>query len=74
MEQSLSPESQSFEQSLYSLLQQDIITREDALGAADSQNNLLWMINNAGKPQPRPTGSGRPNEPSSSFSEITLNI
>jgi twitching motility protein PilU len=74
MEQSLSPESQSFEQSLYSLLQQDIITREDALGAADSQNNLLWMINNAGKPQPRQPGSGRPNEPSSSFSEITLNI
>ena len=49
MEQSLAPESISFEQSLFTLIQGDQITREDALAAADSQNNMLWFINNAGK-------------------------
>jgi twitching motility protein PilU len=75
MEQSLAPESQSFEQGLYVLLQKDVITREDALGAADSKNNLLWLINNAGKPAPKagaPLKQEKPN--SSSFSEFTLNI
>jgi twitching motility protein PilU len=75
MEQSLAPESQSFEQSLYTLLQKDAVTREDALGAADSKNNLLWLINNAGKPG-RNAGAPSKQEPvvSSSFSEFTLNI
>jgi twitching motility protein PilU len=77
MEQSLAPESQTFEQSLYTLLQRDAVTREDALGSADSKNNLLWLINNAGKPATPSTGSGRsdqPAAPASSFSEFTLNI
>jgi twitching motility protein PilU len=76
MEQSLSPESQSFEQSLYSLLQKDIITREDALASADSMNNLLWLINNAGKPQ-QPSSinvTKQDGQAPASFSEITLNI
>ncbi len=74
MEQSLSPESQSFEQSLYGLLRRELVSREDALAAADSQNNLLWLINNAGKPPP--AGAPKPGEPAAgaSFSEITLNI
>jgi twitching motility protein PilU len=76
MEQSLAPESQTFEQSLYTLLQKDAVTREDALSAADSKNNLLWLINNAGKPstQPTPGRKDQPAAPSSSFSEFTLNI
>ncbi len=77
MEQSLSPESQSFEQSLYTLLQRDIITRDDALASADSKNNLLWLINNAGKPatqQHQPAAGNGPGTGSSSFSEFTLNI
>jgi twitching motility protein PilU len=77
MEQSLAPESQTFEQSLYTLLQKDAVTREDALGSADSKNNLLWLINNAGKPAAQPGGQGRkdqPAAPASSFSEFTLNI
>lgn len=76
LEQSLSPESQSFEQSLYRLLQQDTITREDALAAADSKNNLLWLINNAGKPA-APQGNVAKKEtpaPSANFSEFNLNI
>jgi len=74
MERSLSPGSQSFEQSLYVLLQKDLITREDALGAADSKNNLLWMINNAGKlPAAQMPATKQAPEPAS-FSEFTLNI
>jgi twitching motility protein PilU len=74
MERSLAPGSQSFEQSLYVLLQRDLITREDALGAADSKNNLLWMINNAGKlPAAQSSTAKQATEPAS-FSEFTLNI
>ena len=74
MERSLAPGSQSFEQSLYVLLQKDLITRDDALGAADSKNNLLWMINNAGKlPAAQMPATKQAPEPAS-FSEFTLNI
>jgi len=74
MEQSLDPESRSFEQSLYELLQRDTITREDALLAADSKNNLLWLINNAGKPVVKAETSAKPNPDAASFTEFTLNI
>jgi twitching motility protein PilU len=75
MEQSLAPESISFEQSLYALIQSDRVTREDALAAADSQNNLLWFINNAGKPKSQPAREPRMESGSdASFSEFTLNI
>jgi twitching motility protein PilU len=74
MERSLAPGSQSYEQSLYTLLQKDLVTREDALAAADSKNNLLWMINNTGKvPAAQPPATKQPTEPAS-FSEFTLNI
>ena len=74
MERSLSPGSQSFEQSLYVLLQRDLITREDALGGADSKNNLLWMINNAGKLPAAQSPTAKPAPEPASFSEFTLNI
>ena len=75
MEQSLAPESISFEQSLYTLIQADQITREDALAAADSQNNLLWFINNAGKPlTPAERKQRSESGQDASFSEFTLNI
>jgi twitching motility protein PilU len=74
MEWSLAPGSQSFEQSLYVLLQKDLITREDALGAADSKNNLLWMINNAGKLPAAQMPVTKQAPESASFAEFTLNI
>ncbi len=74
MEQSLAPESQTFEQSLYTLLQKDVVTREDALAAADSKNNLLWLINNAGKPSAPVQQPKKAANDTSSFSEFTLNI
>ena len=75
MAQNLVPENMSFEQSLYSLLSAGEVTREDALAAADSQNNLLWFINNAGKSRSAPeSGAPAGDAPSASFSEITINI
>lgn len=74
MEKSLAPGSQSFEQSLYTLLQKDVVTREDALAAADSKNNLLWMINNAGKAPNAQTAPPKKDPEPASFSEFTLNI
>jgi twitching motility protein PilU len=74
MERSLSPGSQSFEQSLYTLLQKDLVTRDDALAAADSKNNLMWLINNAGKAQNVPSPAPRKEAEPTSFSEFTLNI
>jgi twitching motility protein PilU len=74
MEQSLAPESRSFEQSLYELLQTQTITREDALAAADSKNNLLWLINNAGKPAAKTEPAAKSNPDAASFTEFTLNI
>jgi len=74
MEQSLDPESRSFEQGLYELLQKDTVTREDALAAADSKNNLLWLINNAGKPVVKADSPPKPSPDAASFTEFTLNI
>jgi len=73
LEQSLDPESRSFEQSLYELLQKDTITREDALSAADSRHNLLWLINNAGKPVVK-SEAPKSSAEAASFTEFTLNI
>lgn len=46
MEKSLTPGSQTFEQALFKMLQDGLITQEEALSNADSATNLLWMINN----------------------------
>jgi len=73
MERSLAPGSQSFEQSLYELLQRDLITRDEALGAADSKNNLMWLINNAGKTKSS-SALDKPEQEPASFSEFTLHV
>ncbi|MBS3934555.1 MAG: PilT/PilU family type 4a pilus ATPase [Sulfuritalea sp.] len=84
MEQSMSPGSQTFEQALHALYRTGAITLEEALGNADSANNLHWLINNAAveqKPEARPpVPSAHPNainttsESGASFSEFTLRM
>lgn len=83
MEQSMSPGSQTFEQSLYALYKGGTITIDEALGNADSANNLHWLINNAAtekkaddKPRPvvNPEGSNTTTEGGASFSEFTLRM
>ncbi|MGA2552403.1 MAG: PilT/PilU family type 4a pilus ATPase [Burkholderiaceae bacterium] len=75
MEKSLSPGSQTFEQALYRLLTDGLITEDEALANADSPTNLLWLLNNAS-----PADLNRNREPEkrkeqegASFTEFTLN-
>jgi twitching motility protein PilU len=47
MEQTLAPGSQTFEQDLFRLYRENIITLDEALANADSPTNLSWLINNS---------------------------
>ena len=47
MEQSLAPGCQTFEQALFTLYKQNVISLDEALQNADSSTNLSWLINNA---------------------------
>lgn len=85
MEQSMSPGSQTFEQSLFALYKSGTISLEEALGNADSANNLHWLINNAAvekkpddKPLVAPSASADATastaEGGATFSEFTLKM
>lgn len=47
MEQSLAPGSQTFEQDLFRMFREGLITRDEALANADSPTNLSWLFNNS---------------------------
>jgi twitching motility protein PilU len=47
MEQTLAPGSQTFEQDLFKLFREGVISMEEALANADSPTNLSWLINNS---------------------------
>ena len=47
LEKSMSPGSQTFEQSLFKLFMDGKITQEEAMANADSATNMLWLINQA---------------------------
>ncbi len=79
MEKALTPGSQTFEQSLFKMIRDGIITQDEGLANSDSANNLLWLINNtaagadfaAGKERsPEAKPSSRPG--SAPFSEFKL--
>ena len=83
MEQSLAPGSQTFEQDLFRLYRDDIITLDEALTNADSPTNLSWLINNSeitspnGKDEKAPEAALEFSETSgngTSFKEFTLNL
>ncbi|MHB1358340.1 MAG: PilT/PilU family type 4a pilus ATPase [Rhodocyclaceae bacterium] len=84
MEQSLSPGSITFEQSLFTLYKSGVITLEEALGNADSANNLHWLINNAGADKAAGDGARTPLAPAeaeastsasgASFSKFTMKL
>ena len=46
MEKALTPGSQTFEQSLFKMIGDGLITQDEGLANSDSANNLLWLINN----------------------------
>jgi twitching motility protein PilU len=83
MEQSLSPGSQTFEQDLFRLFKEGIITLDEALANADSPTNLSWLINNSEmgnastKEEKKVTNSidfDSTDEGGASFKEFTLNL
>src|SRR6185436_6919858 len=47
MEKSMSPGSQTFEQSLFAMFMEGLITQEECMANADSATNMLWLINQA---------------------------
>jgi len=80
MEKSLAPGSQTFEQALFKMIKDGVITQEEGLGNADSATNLLWLINNtqAGAAPAENGGERRyvPTEtsPGGSFSDFKLDV
>ncbi|MBM3390954.1 MAG: PilT/PilU family type 4a pilus ATPase [Betaproteobacteria bacterium] len=85
MEQSLAPGSQTFEQDLFRLYKENVITLDEALVNSDSPTNLSWLINNSqlGTPTPGEQKSvataaaldfEKTNPNSASFTEFTLNV
>ncbi|WP_085316164.1 PilT/PilU family type 4a pilus ATPase [Derxia lacustris] len=75
MQNSLAQGSITFEQSLYKLIVDELVTQEEAVANADSATNLIWLINNQGrapeaeKREPPPEESAGP-----SFKEFTLEV
>jgi len=45
MEKSMTPGSQTFEQALFQMYKEGTISKEEALGNADSATNLMWLMN-----------------------------
>ena len=85
MEQSLAPGSQTFEQDLYRMYKDGIITLDEALTNADSATNMSWLINNdqihkpADKNIKVPFATATEQDPDqtasgASFSEFTLHM
>ncbi|MBL8416524.1 MAG: PilT/PilU family type 4a pilus ATPase [Propionivibrio sp.] len=83
MEQSLAPGSQTFEQDLFRLYREGIITLDEALANADSPTNLSWLINNSeisSTPSKEQQGSETPldfsetSDGGTSFKEFTLSL
>jgi len=76
MDNSMSPGSQSFEQSLLKLVQDGAISPDEALANADSANNLLWQLNNAkvnAQQKPAADAASGSATASASFTGFTLN-
>ena len=83
MEQSLAPGSQTFEQDLFRLYREGVITLDEALANADSPTNLSWLINNSEISSSSPSDTLRVETPldfsetddnGTSFKEFTLSL
>ena len=74
IEKSLSPGSQTFEQALMQLLNDGVITQDDALANADSATNLYWLINNVQTAKPVAVPEEVPKVEGATFTEFTLDV
>ncbi|HWT72599.1 MAG TPA: PilT/PilU family type 4a pilus ATPase [Oxalicibacterium sp.] len=71
IENSLSAGSQTFEQALMALIQDGVVTQEEALAHADSASNLFWLLNNSAK---KVEAEEPQEEQGASFTEFTLKM
>jgi twitching motility protein PilU len=77
MEKSLAPGSQTFEQALMQLIDDGVITQDEALAHADSPSNLYWLINNhtpSSKKNSTPVVPEPERVEGATFTEFTLDL
>jgi twitching motility protein PilU len=74
IEKSMSPGSQTFEQALLQLIQDGVVTQEEALANADSATNLYWLLNNAQSAKPAQPEPEQKKDEGPTFTEFTLNV
>jgi twitching motility protein PilU len=84
MEQNLVADSRTFEQDLYHMYKNNIISFDEALTNADSPTNLAWMINNEQShgsvksspvsPNTAATGASATSNTETSFAKFTLDM
>ena len=60
MEKSMAPGSQTFEQALFKMFMDGVITQEECMLNADSATNMLWLINQATAGELSLNGGARP--------------
>ena len=81
MEKSMTPGSQTFEQSLFKMYRDGLISKDEALANADSATNLMWLMNQsegdagaatAAAGQKKPEKASDPFETTTSFSEFKI--
>jgi twitching motility protein PilU len=79
MEKSLAEGSLSFEQDLYRLILEGLVSADEAISNAESATNLRWLLNNQGKPmlkKPEDEERALLNAPNAgaSFREFNLDV
>jgi len=74
MEKSLAEGSQTFEQDLARMIENDIITRDEGLAYADSPTNLMWRLQNDMTPVSRIVQKKEEESDQPSFTEITIDV
>jgi twitching motility protein PilU len=77
MENSMAEGSQTFEQDLARLINEGIVSRDEALAQADSPTNLMWRLQNdqtAASREPVVTNTDPVDSEMASFTEITLEV
>jgi len=74
MEKSISEGSQTFEQDLARMINDDVITRDEGLAYADSPTNLMWRLQNDMTPVSRLAPKKEEAEDEPTFTEIMLDV
>jgi twitching motility protein PilU len=71
IENSMSAGSQTFEQALMAMIEDGVVTQDEALAHADSASNLFWLLNNSAR---KAEVEEAQEEQGASFTEFTLKM